>query len=234
MPMTEVQTQHDGQWDTCAICGRFGPVELDHPFRRVNDPDYTIPLCISCHRDVTKMDNATGIDPTAPYAPFVFIMHRIRLALTRHGFPEVAEMLRSVENSVLNINDAESRRYRKNRNRRNLAPVPGTDSTVLAGNIASWVKRAAELAQTRLPVMQEPETQADYQTFLRVITAIISDPAAFCNWLIWFADSEEGQMMAPRAVAFFTTATIKAADAPELMKLWRNFASVILERVNRS
>jgi hypothetical protein len=237
MPMSKVRVRGNGQQGTCAICEQFGAIEYDHPFRDVNDPDYTIPLCcissISCHRIVTRMDNVTGVDPTAPYAPFVFILHRMRLAFIRHGFPEIAEMIRSVENCVLNINDAESHRYRKNRNRRNLAPHPGTDSTVLVLNIASWAKRAAELAQTRLPVMQEPEAQADYQTSMRVIAEIISDPAAFCNWLIWFMDSAEGQMIASQALAFFTTARIKVPDAPELMKVWRNSASVIPKRVNR-
>ena len=164
--MNRVQIRGNGQQGICAICEQFGAIEYDHPFRRVNDPDYTIPLCISCHRIVTRMDNVTGIDPTEPYAPFVFILHRMRLAFIRHGFPEIADLLRSMENSVLNVNDAESRKYRKNRNRRNLAPLPGTDSTVLVGNFASLAKRAAELAQTRLPVMQEPETQADYLTFM--------------------------------------------------------------------
>ncbi len=232
--MSKVRIQHNGQRDTCAACGRFGPVDLDHPFRYVNDPDYKIPLCKPDHRIVTRMDKMTGIDPTAPYAPFVFILHRMRLAFTRHGFPDVADLLRSMEKAVLNVNNAELRKYRKNRNRRNLAPLPGTDSTVLVLNIASWAKRAAELAQTRLPVMQEPETQADYQTFMRVISEIISDPAAFCNWLIWFGNSAEGQNISSQAVAFFTAARIKVADAPELIKVWRESASVIPERVNRS
>jgi hypothetical protein len=231
--VSKVQVRGNGQQGTCAICEQFGPIEYDHPFRRVNDPDYTIPLCISCHRIVTRMDNATGIDATAPYAPFVFIMHRMRLAFIRHGFPEIADLLRSMEKAVLNVNDAESRKYRKNRNRRNLAPLADTDSTMLVRNIASWAKRAAELAQTRLPVMQEPEAIADYETFMRVISEIISDPSAFCNWLIRFMDSAKGQVITSEALAFFAAARIKAADVPELIKVWRKSADVILERVNR-
>jgi hypothetical protein len=209
-------------------------IEYDHPFRRANDPDYTIPLCDLCHRRVTRMDNESGVDPAVPYAPFVFITHRMRLAFATHGFPAMADLLRSMENAVLNVNDAESRKYRRSRNRRNFAPVPDTDSTVLVGNLTSWAKRAAELAQMRLPIMQEPEAKADYEIFMRVLSEIMSEPTAFCDWIIGFANSPEGQVTASQALAFFAAAAIKAADVPELMKIWRDFASVILEEVNRS
>jgi hypothetical protein len=52
--------------ERCFCCERKGPVELDHPTGTTDGrhlhPDFTVPLCLSCHRLRSYVDRQLGID----------------------------------------------------------------------------------------------------------------------------------------------------------------------------
>jgi len=169
----------------CAICGHKGRIELDHMFRRSNDPDYVIPLGVRCrcHRIVTIMDTISGVDPSEPYAPFVFMLHRIRLGCARNGLAEIGDMFRAMEHTILGVNDARLMRPRKGRSRTNYSASSESNQLAFMVNMIMWTIKAADLSRSRLDYLQTEQGQAEYEPYIAMLGEIAANPLAFATRL---------------------------------------------------
>lgn len=80
-----------GESPACLFCGREEPVVLTeaqfsliehhHVVRKVNDPEFTAPLCLICHRLVHEGIRPTGLNRGEPKTE----LHRIRNVLVIEG-----------------------------------------------------------------------------------------------------------------------------------------------------
>lgn len=82
----------------CLTCGRSGDLEQHHVAGWRNDPDLTVGLCVPCHRLVTSLQNAAGVNLTdgprtevdIARATLVGTAHLLEVFFARHpGFSQL-------------------------------------------------------------------------------------------------------------------------------------------------
>jgi hypothetical protein len=142
-----------GTFSLCAICGRYTDrIESDHPLQRANDRDYTIPLCVPDHREVTKRDTATRrcFALESSMATFIFTLHRIQLTFERHGQPEISDSLRKMESALIDRGGyrvAESRG--KHATRHPMTALTDSSYLVMQANIDDWIENLLSYYRNR-------------------------------------------------------------------------------------
>jgi hypothetical protein len=198
----------------CQICGHVVfKIEHDHPFRRENDPDFTIDICPACHFDVTAWD--ARIDrhinrETLTAAPFLYILHRVQLALIRHGITSQTIDLQNMENYILgNIN----RRVYSIRKSTKFADQDN-DYLVLTANIAAWAKRAAELTIPRF---------SEDHSLVSVLADIANDPKQFYEQLLVYLATPDSESLSNRAKTLMLLIQNNASTV-EIHDKWQDFS----------
>jgi hypothetical protein len=155
----------------CQICGHvyFYGIE-DHPFRRFNDPDFTIAICFNCNKSVTALDKRMDGKATRdhlPLSPFVYILHRVELAFKRHGFSAQSLDIQAIERYVMNSGIPRKGVVRKPYRHDDV----NDDQLTLISNIALWAKRAAELTI--------PTLSPDREKLMSLASDIADNPLLF-------------------------------------------------------
>lgn len=139
----------------CAICSRFTErIETDHPLQRSNYPEYTIPLCLPDHREVTRLDNITRRNFTveSSVAMFMFTLHRLQLTFDRHNLATVAELLRAMETNII-TSHGYTRSEKRGKNRAKFPLTGPSNYLVLANNVMDWIEHYTNFVNSRDPSM---------------------------------------------------------------------------------
>jgi hypothetical protein len=215
--------------ELCRICGQLVfRIERDHPFRRENDPEFTIAVCSRCHIKVTKWDDILDrhIDSNAQVAaPFLYILHRIQLAFTTRGIESQTLHLRNMENVIVHATGRSSfvsgRHIRK---RRNL--LSDADRLALLTDIAAWAKRASELTLERLRDDVKLQFRPDFDVLVSVTEDIAADPRQFYELLLAYLASPNRQGLSDRTNSLIS-AIRSSAPMVDIYDLWHDLASVI-------